>query len=389
MLGPKQQGSFTIKEPFICHLADFGPEYGGSFIDSLLLLAGHCRTQMGVETMCILPEWPQERRWLKKLDEAGVRCRFAPRTRNIMFQAREQLRDLNPIVLHTHFFLFNVSAVLLKLMFNWHPKVVWHYHNPVEPTLLQRSKNVIKIGLLGQYLVDRFIAVGDVVYQSLINSGLPRDKLALIYNGVNTSKFSPNAHLRRAMRESLGIAMDQTVFLLLGWDPIRKGVDVFVRAAEDVVTGSRNDCCFIVVGRKETKEFVSSLPLFSRLNSFLRVIDPIEDFSLLLNAVDILVSASRSEGFSYSILEAMAAKRLILSSNLPGTGETYGKADGVWLFNTENSTELADLMRRAIRLTSIERHSLGTANAEFVYRYYSLDVWADKIVNLYTLLSKS
>ncbi len=372
-----------MKTPLICHLSDFSPEYPGSFIDSLLFLARCNRDRAQIATLCIFPEKARGRRWIKKFDEERILYAFVPRTSNIVFNVRNVLRSYHPLIFHTHFSLFDLSAVFLKLLFYKEAKVVWHLHSLAQCTFRQRIKDVVKVKLLARHFVDRFITVGDGMYRNAIDRQFSQDKLTLVYNGINTTRFSSNTKRRKWMQESLGVSQEDTVFLLLGWSPFIKGVDLFTRAAAEIVRVNSYNAVFLIVGRKETRDFVSKIPESSRIGSTLRVIDPVEDFSLLLQGVDVLVSSSRTEGFGYAAVESMAAGKLVLCSDIPGVRETYGKSEGVWLFPPEDWKMLAVLMRRAQELAPIEWENLARVNSQYAVEHYSLEKWAERIGEIY------
>jgi glycosyltransferase involved in cell wall biosynthesis len=372
-----------VKKPIICHICDFQPEYGGAFIESLLCLNRYCRNNLQVGTFCIFPDKTNNRNWLTKLDAEEIRYGFIPRKRNVVSHVRSLLREYNPLILHTHFTLFDLSAILMKLMLYRHSKVVWHYHSSADLTLRQRIKDAIKVKLLFGFYGDRCIAVGDGVYRSLREAGLPYEKSVLIHNAINAQRFVYNSESRKRVRASLGVDDETTVFLLLGYNPFIKGLDIFLKAASEGVCRNSTSNLFLIIGRAETRDFVSKFSEPMHLNHTLRVLDPIEDFSLLLNGVDVFVSASRSEGLPYAVLESMSAGKLILSSRIPTVTNTYGKAEGVWLFPSEDWRTLAKLMRTVAALPSSERKSLGHANRQYVLENHSLDTWSERVGQLY------
>jgi glycosyltransferase involved in cell wall biosynthesis len=373
----------------ICHLSNFSPDYSGTFIDSLLSLARYCDDKLHIETFCIFPETARGRRWLQTFDKEGVRYAFLPRRRNVISDARCLLRDYDPLIFHTHFFLYDFCAIFLKLTLYKDSKVVWHYHDITGLTLPERIKDVVKLGFIGHYIGDRCIAVGDGVYRSLLRAGFPREKLSLVDNGIDTRRFFLNHNVRKCVRESFGVTEGQTVFLLLGLDPQRKGTDIFVKAALEVVGNSTANSLFLIVGRKETRDFVLKLHEYALLKSYLRVIDPREDFASLLNGIDVLVSASRREAFPYAVAEGLAAEKLILCSDITGMREIYGNSEGVWFFPSEGWKILAELMQRAEKVTRMEREQLGRINHEYVKAHYSLDRWCEKIGRIYSGLLQS
>jgi glycosyltransferase involved in cell wall biosynthesis len=372
-----------VKRPIICHICDFQPEYGGTFIDSLLFLNRYCQNKLQVGIFCIFPDRAKNRKWLKKIDDEGIGYGFVPRRRNVAPYVPYLLREYHPLVFHTHFSLFDLSAILMKGMLYRDSKVVWHYHSSSKLNFRQRIKDAIKLKILFRNWGDRCIAVGDEVYRSLIKAGLPFSKSVLIHNAINTERFVTNDEARKRIRASLGVDDETTVFLLLGYNPFIKGVDIFLKAAAEAIRRNSSSNLFIIIGRGETRQFVSNSSEAIHLNHTLHVSEPIEDLSLLLNGVDVLVSASRSEGLSYAVLESMSAGKLILSSNIPTVCETYGKAEGVWLFPSEDWKALSELMIRAARLPAIERKLLGNANSQYVLANHSLGKWAEGIGQVY------
>jgi len=376
----------SMKKRVICQLCNFSPETPGTFVDSITFLAAYCRDRMDLETFCVFPAVARNKRWLRTFDEMGIRYGFVPRKRNVAAAVGRLLLDWQPVIFHSHFSLYDFSPVLLKIMGCRKSKILWHYHNPTPPTFLQRTKDVFKLQLVARTVGAACIAVGDGVYRSLLDAGFCAEKVFLVHNGVDTTRFSPDQRARTRMRELLGIGECQkkTLFLLLGGEPSRKGVDVFVKAAAEVVRAGFQSCGFLIVGDNKTKDFVMDLSEYPVLREYLKVLDPVDDFPSLVNAVDVFVSASRSEGLSYAVAEALSAGKLALCSDIPGVREVYGNVDGVRLFPTQDSTQLAELMRDVGALPAAERERLGKENRKYVAEQCSLAGWAAKVGDVYS-----
>jgi glycosyltransferase involved in cell wall biosynthesis len=272
----------------------------------------------------------------------------------------------------------------MKLVSYRNSRIVWHYHNPTERTLKQRIKDAFKIRLAFNRLGDYCIAVGDGVHESVRAAGANPPKTVLLYNAVNAARFLNKCDVTPEARRELGVSIEDTVFLTLGWDPMRKGMDIFFSAAEELYRRNHKNCRFLVIGRTTTRLFVSNLLSQSHMSdTAFQVIDPVEDLSCLLRGVDVFVSASRSEGLTYAVLESMTAGKVVLSSDIPAVRETYGRSKGVWLFPSEDWKLLADLMEKVVLLRSDERRSLGQANSRYVVENHSLDLWSEKVGQLY------
>jgi glycosyltransferase involved in cell wall biosynthesis len=376
----------SMREPIICHLTDFSPEVPGSFIESLLFLIQYCQKHLQLDTVCLFPTDARERPWLAQLERMGLRHGFVPRKRNVIREARSVLQPYAPLIFHSHFVTFDFSAGILSRFFYRPSQVIWHLHSLEQSSFPQRLRDCMKVKLLGPQLVDRLIAVGEGVFQSALNRGFAPERVLLIHNAINLDRFRPNTEGRQRIRQQLQVADACRIFLFLGWSPLRKGVDLFVKAIEALRQTSDQSALFLIVGGDETKVFVSQMAASSRVAPVLRVIDPIDDFQLLLNGVDAFVSASRSEGLSYAVLEAMAAGKLIISSDISGVRETYGKAKGVWLFPSEDWRGLATLMGKFMETSVPEREWLGHKNMRYVGEHHSLESWAERVGTVYKSL---
>jgi glycosyltransferase involved in cell wall biosynthesis len=368
----------------IFHIADYSPEYSGSFIDACVAVARHCRNEMNAETRFIFPPDARTRNWLGRLDSTGFRYNFKSRRFEDALALAAETESFGPVIFHTHFSRYDLIAAAAKFLRRKPSYVVWHYHNPTDVTVLQRAKDAIKLGLVARLADVRCIAVGDGVYRSLLRAGVKWERIHLIRNGIDPRRFAPDGAARRSARGCLGVSDGTTVFLLLGWDPARKGADVYVKAAAELYE-DRN-VTFLIIGRRETRDFLEKMPECAKLGSRLRIVEPTEEFAPLLNAADVLVSASRVEGSPYAVGEAMAAGKIVLSSGLREMKEIFGGSPGIRFFRLDDWLALAELMRATAHLSDVERQRLGDANRQYVLENYSLEAWAAKVAGVYAAL---
>ena len=80
----------------------------------------------------------------------------------------------------------------------------------------------------------KIVAISDMVSEDMQKAyGVAPEAIRVIYNGVDTARYAPDrqGRLRGPIRRRLGIAEDETVFLLVSYDLKKKGIGPLVEAA--------------------------------------------------------------------------------------------------------------------------------------------------------------
>src|SRR4029077_7541925 len=143
-----------------------------------------------------------------------------------------------------------------------------------------------------------------------VSSGIPREKMLFIPNGIDTNVFYPDESEGKRVRSEWGISESAKVIgKIARFDPI-KNHPAFLKAAARIAA-ERPDVYFVCVGHgreeyvRQLKEMTKSLGLENRLHW----IEARPDVRAVYNAIDVFCSASYSEGFPNVIGEAMACGR--------------------------------------------------------------------------------
>ena len=189
------------------------------------------------------------------------------------------------------------------------------------------------------------IAVSTAVANELRDSvGIPRERIRVIYNGVDTRAFTPPAS-REAARAELGAgapqAGDRAVLLFVGYEFRRKGLAQAIRAL--VETG---DAVLWVVGGDDAgpyRELAGSLGVGNRVH----FAGHQPDVGPWLAAADALVFPTTYEPFGLVILEALACGTPVITSRLAGAAELVEDGrEGFLLDDPGDPRELAAALRR-------------------------------------------
>jgi glycosyltransferase involved in cell wall biosynthesis len=164
------------------------------------------------------------------------------------------------------------------------------------------------------------IAVSDSVRESVIERlELPAERVKTLPNWIDPERFKPAD--RDAARAMFGVRSN-IVVACIGQIIQSKGQEEFVRAAASLAR-IRTDVEFLIAGEEheEGKPFTRRLAGLADslgLGDKLRFLGQVSDIPELLAAVDVVVVPSWDEGFSLVTIEAMAARRAVLASQVGG-----------------------------------------------------------------------
>jgi glycosyltransferase involved in cell wall biosynthesis len=148
---------------------------------------------------------------------------------------------------------------------------------------------------------------------------LPAEKVQPIQNGVNTTRF--HVPYERAMaRAELGLSDAHTAFIYTGRLDVMKRIDLLIQAFARV-HADYPDSRLVIVGRGDLEAELKTQAAGLGLDEAVIWTGFRTDIPYLLAAGDIYVQSSSNEGLSLSILEAMAAEKTIISTDVGAARE--------------------------------------------------------------------
>ncbi|MGE7885528.1 glycosyltransferase family 4 protein [Bacillus sp. NPDC094077] len=262
-------------------------------------------------------------------------------------------------VVHCHDTFSLKFAYLLKKITK--VKVVFTVH---DTKIYNEAKN--------KYPVDMYITISKTVY-NVVNKYVPREKIKLIYNGVDLEKFSGSRELREKNREVLNIACVARIM------PEKKGQDILIKALNILKNqyGFAKFNCFFA-GSVADPKFINELNdliVEYHLEENVEFLGNVENIEKLYKDIDIFVLPSRYEGFGLVVVEALAAGCAVVVSKLEGPLEIVKENEEYGLyFEKENHQELAQkLYRLAYDKDYRQRYESSNETLEYLNREYSLD----------------
>jgi teichuronic acid biosynthesis glycosyltransferase TuaC len=176
----------------------------------------------------------------------------------------------------------------------------------------------------------RIFSVSESLRQHAIALGMEPDKICVVANGVDTSKFYPVD--RQEARHRLGIAADASILVSVGALVERKGFHRVIEILPELVESNPNLHYLIIGGasaeggiREQLEQQVNDLGLDDRVH-FLGVMSPTE-IKWPLSAADVFVLATSNEGWANVFLEAMACRLPVVTTDVGGNAEVVCKPE--------------------------------------------------------------
>ncbi len=250
--------------------------------------------------------------------------------------------------------------------------LVFTAHNEVEHTLPAR----LALSFIGPRCVQ-IVAVSDAVAESLIADGVPRSKITVVPNGVNTDSFA-DAPRRAEARAAFGVPEAAFVVAAAGRLSPEKGFDVLLEAAR-----RRRSMTFVLAGDGPlAAEMARGLP------PNVRLLGHLDDIRPLLSAADVFAVPSRREGQGIAALEAMAAEVPVIASRVGGLAEMLSDGQTALLVPPNDPAALAAALSRLENDARLRRNLAQCASA-LVQERYRLETMLHRLSALYQKLTRT
>ncbi len=206
------------------------------------------------------------------------------------------------------------------------------------------------------------------------------ERMSVMYNGVDTQRFTPCWKARITMRRELSLPEKSFVIGSVGRLVPIKDHQTLLRAAA-LLSKSGIDVRVLLVGSGPERERLGALAsnvLEGRV-SFAGDSGRVPE---MLNAMDVFVLPSLGEGMSNTLLEAMASGLPVLATSVGGNPEIIEDTVNGSLFTPGDTQWLADRLNVLARDPALV-HQLGTAARNHAIESFSLSRMLDMYRSFY------
>jgi glycosyltransferase involved in cell wall biosynthesis len=219
--------------------------------------------------------------------------------------------------------------------------------------------------------VDQLLVCAESV-RPLIHTqcGFPEERMQFLPNGVDEPCIASNGDTPPALRRRLGIGPDAFVVGSVGRLAAVKSFGTAIRATA-ILRERGVDVHLVLVGDGPEEESLRRMAGEAGLGKFVHLVGRHEDVSPWLDLLDVYVNCSRSEAMSLGILEAMAARRPMVVSDVGDNRRLAGGDDGCGVVvPPERPDELAGALQ-VLRADPGRRERLSHNAGERFEREYS------------------
>lgn len=339
-------------------VADYAAPYEGNFINSIKRLEEKVKKNDG-KMIYSFPEKAKNIDWIVELGK----------TRKVYFHSRsvfDNLKYFEKIIkeneidrIYSHFciprtqFALKIISKLKKII------LVQHYHNHY-----QMPSNSIKKMLL-EYIFKGDLNIG---CSESVAKSIPYKNVIAIPNAINFQRLEKYEHIKLAEDNRI-------VILMFGFDYERKGVDIAIKALEEIAE-KYNIILAISIAVKLEQLKQKIMDEFREIPKFVKFLEPRDDIASYYYASDIFLSAAREEGLCYSNIEAVYCKVKCIFSNLEEQPLDIPYVVG---FESENVNDLKDKIVKLIEKDELNNEIEKNESQKYVKEKYDIDKWTDEV----------
>jgi UDP-glucose:(heptosyl)LPS alpha-1,3-glucosyltransferase len=205
----------------------------------------------------------------------------------------------------------------------------------------------------------KIIAISDMVKRDIIRwYGIPEEKIAVIYNGVDVERFHPrNRQYRDEIRKRHGIG-SEFVILFVSNNFRMKGLGHLIKALADLKKENFSPFKCLILGRDKKDSYV-------RLAKRLGISDEIivagstDEAEKYYGAADLLIHPSFYDSCSLTVIEGLASGLPVITTSSTGASGTLNHKDNGWIIQNIGDLEELKMAIRHFQGENTREHTLN------------------------------
>ncbi len=256
-------------------------------------------------------------------------------------------------------------------------KAIVHTKHCIDPLKTGVKKTIAAI--INNGLSSSMTAVSEAVAQNLLENGAPKEKVKVIYGGVDELRQLEESEIQN-LRQSYGVKEQEILFGMVARLAEVKNHRYLLEAAE-LALKEREDIKFILAGTGPLEESLKSLAAEKGLQGQVIFTGFIKDVESIYNIIDVNMITSNTEAQCLALVEGMTLGKPMIGTQVGGVPELIKQGETGLLVPLKQPRALADAIL-ALAADKELRESMGQKARQLMQQKFSASKMADEICML-------
>ena len=305
--------------------------------------------------------------------------------RAVARRLRDRLGHHRVDLIHAHQYTPFFYCAMARGLFKPSPPILFTEHGRHVPDTTSLKRRLANKLLLKS--TDRVTAVSRFVKDALIkNEGLPAERIGVVHNGIDPGP-EPSEEARNAAREQLSIATDRPIVMQVArFHPVKDHATAL--RAWSIVHAQMPEALLVLVGDGPERDNLEALTEQLGLMDAVRFTGPVNNARQLIPAADLCMLSSLSEGLSVTLLEAMAAGKPIVATDVGGNPEAVANGETGLLAPPRDPEALATCILQLLPNAPYTARTLGQAGRQRLLAHFTAERMHAAYAQHYTALTQ-
>jgi sugar transferase (PEP-CTERM/EpsH1 system associated) len=248
-------------------------------------------------------------------------------------------------IIHTHGFSTMLAAYIANLIqIRNKPLLINGEHGTL---YFETFKHRILQKFLFFKMSHNFTVSADLKQEIFNRFNIKKDNFTPIINGVDTLKFTPDQALAQPIRSELSLNKNDIIIGSVGRLVHVKNYKSLISAFASFSKSYPHAHLVLAGDGSERKALEAQIEQYN-LNNKIHLLGRRDDIANIINALDVFVLPSYSEGLSNTLLEAMSCATPVIACNVGGNPEIIVEGKTGYLYESDNVDALSDLLIKLI-----------------------------------------
>lgn len=290
------------------------------------------------------------------------------------------LQEQKPDVIHTHGVRANFIARLaarkteIPVITTVHSSIYHDYAHPLKRLFYHRIEKMTR-----KY-TTQFIAVAGSLKKELEQDGIPSERIDLVYNGL-APDFEIDIDHSFSLRKELNIDHETPILITIGRLEKVKNQAMYLQVLASL---KEHKIPFhgVIVGPGPLRAELEALSLSLGLEKEVSFLGFREDVYSLLSQSDLFLLTSTMEGLPITLLEAMAARTPVITTDVGGMTEVIRLAQNGYTLPIEDIEQFVASIQRILAEPE-KKEKLAEQGYQALLQHFTSDIFITNTLNVY------